>query len=257
MVGGNKTMKRQFLLEIDIEEGITRYFLPSPKGVSEDSIKKFSNFLDNSNKEFVITHKLSIDQMKLIWVLCTELGELIGYERDDMREIIQSNFCASREYEDFSISPRKNNAATMEIASEFTQYIIEFAIEEGYNLILHEGHGENKTKKHMREVVPDIRRYVLACLLNKKCAICGTTHNIDLHHWDTANSIGGYKKDDGLKTRFISLCRSHHTLFHSLGENEFKNRYHLEGIMLSENIVNHLKKNKIYGNHFKAFEVKI
>lgn len=244
-------MKRQFLLEIDIENGTTKYFVPSRKGVNEESIEKFSNFLQNSSKEFVVVNKLSIDQMKLIWVLCTELGELIGYERDDMKEILQSNFCASREYEDFSISPRKNNAASMELATEFTQYIIEFAIEEGYNLILHEGKGDKKTKKHMREVVPDIRRYILACLLNKKCAIC--QRKADLHHEPSIGSLG-YEHDTGLITGFIPLCRNHHTEAHNTTYKEFTEKYHIKEIWLSENIVKHLKDKKIYNNHFKAFK---
>ena len=93
--------------------------------------------------------------------------------------------------------------------------------------------------------------------MNKTCAICGATteqREIDLHHWDSVNSIGGYEHDDGLKTRFISLCREHHTEFHNIEANAFSEKYHIDGVWLSENIVKKLKQDKIYPNHFKAFK---
>lgn len=241
-------MKKQFLLELDLEEGVTKYYIPSLKGVNEDSIKKFSNFLDNSKKEYIIVQKLSIDQMKLIWILCSEYGELIGYEREDMREILQSEFCSKREYEDFSISPRKNNACSMDIATEFIQFIIEHSVNAGYHLILHEGTGSNKSKRSARYVIPDIRRWVLAHLLNKKCCICGKA--ADLHHEPSLGSIG-YEHDTGLLTGFLPLCRSHHTERHNTEWEVFKNKYHVQEVWLTENIIENLLD--VYKNHFKAY----
>ena len=97
-------------------------------------------------------------------------------------------------------------------------------------------------------------KYVYVKLKYKRCAICNKG-SVDLHHWDNVSSIGGYEYDDGMKTRFMSLCREHHNEFHNIGEKAFEEKYKIRGIYLSEkNVVELLK---IYPGHFKAFKKKI
>lgn len=236
-------------IELIEEGGEIKLFVPSNKSLKE--IYSLINKIQNSEINVIKVDRLSLEQSKLIWVLCKEYGDLVGYEREEMREILENEFCSNREIEYFSISPFKKEACSMEVATEFIQFIIEHSIKQGYNLIIHEGKGENKKIRHSREVVPDIRRYVIACLLEKRCAVCGKLCDIELHHWDSVASIGGYDRDDGLQTRFISLCGEHHSQFHTIGEKEFSNRWHIEGVWLSVNLVKELKK--IYTGHFKAF----
>lgn len=219
-----------------------------------DQVIRLKKFLQNCKWEIQTVQTLSLKQMKLAHILLKELGEMIGYTGQEMRILLQNDFCKLREIEYFSLSPNKTKAASKEIANDFITYIIEWAILNNYNLILHEGYGENKTIRSVREVVPEIRRYVLACLSAKACAVCGTYHNVELHHYDSVNSIGGYEHCDGLKTRFMSLCREHHSLYHSIEQKEFENRYHIEGVWLNPNLVVHLKE--IYPNHFYAFSVE-
>lgn len=239
-------------LELKEEDGKINLYVPSNKSLKE--IYGLITKLQNSEINVIKVDRLSLDQMKLIFVLCKEYGELRGYETEEMRELLQNEFCDSREIEYFSISPYKKNACSMETATEFIQFIIEHSIKYGYNLIIHEGKGINMKSKSVREVCPDIRRYVIACLLDKRCALCGKKTEVDLNHWDSVNTIGGYEHDDGLKTRFISLCREHHTLFHNTEKEVFAKKWHLEGVWLSVNLVIELKK--VYPNHFKAFKIE-
>ena len=96
-------------------------------------------------------------------------------------------------------------------------------------------------------------KYIYSLLKNKKCAICGK--QADLHHWDSVASIGGYDKDNGLKTRFMPLCREHHTEFHTIGIKEFQKKYLLTGIYLTKECIPKLKK--VYPNHFRAFKEEL
>ncbi len=246
--------KLQFTCELDTKHDKLIFYIPATKGIDEEKVARFGNFCLNAEQEYIVVNKLSLDQMKLIWVLCREYGELLGWEKEEMREWLQSEFCLKRDIEDFSISPRKRKAATKDVATEFIQYIVEHSINQGYNLILHEGKGKNKRIRHAREVVPDIRRWVLVHLMNKSCAVCGANTEdkvIELHHVDSVNSVGGYKYDTGLETRFLSLCSEHHNEFHNIGEEEFNERYHIEGIWLSESMVESLLDS--YPGHFKAY----
>ena len=236
-------------IELIENEGQLELYVPSNKTLED--IKEVINKIKKSEIKVVKTDRLNLDQSKLIWVLCGEYGDLTGYTREEMREVLENEFCNQREIEYFSISPFKKDACSLQVATEFIQFIIEHSINNGFNLVVTEGKGNKRKYKSTKDIVPDIRRYILACLLNKRCPICGS-YDVDLHHWDSVASIGGYAHDDGLKTRFIPLCRKHHTEFHTIGIKDFENKYHVNGVWLSENLVRELKK--IYPNHFKAFK---
>lgn len=226
--------------------------LSVPTTTSNKEIKSLIDKIRSGEITVKFTDKISLEQMQLIWVLSNELGQMIGYTREEMRELLQEQFCEINDLPYFSISPSKKDCCSKDIATSFIQYIIEFAVQEGYNLIIPDGKGAKRTYKSVREVVPEIQRYVITCLRNKVCAVCGKRVDIDLHHWHSSASIGGYEHDDGLKTPFISLCREHHTLFHTIGVKEFEKLYHLQGVWLTPTLVYELKK--VYKNHFKAFD---
>lgn len=245
--------KNQFICELDLEKDHIIFYIPSSKGITEERIARFANFAMNAEQEYIIVNKLSLDQMKLIWVLCREYGEILGWEKEEMREWLQGEFCLKRAVEDFSISPRKRNAASVEVATEFIQYIIEHAVNNGCNLILHEGKGKNKRVRHVREVVPDIKRWVIAHLMKKSCAVCGADtelKGVDLHHEPPLGSVG-YDNDTGQLTGFLSLCREHHNERHNIGWEEFSERYHLQEVWLSKTMVDSLLD--VYPGHFKGY----
>lgn len=251
----------QYIIDIDREKNNVRVLVPSHKNtITQEKVNNFFEILRGANWEVTPVQRLSLDQMKMIFALCRDYSDVLGYEPEELRKILKAEFCYENCIQDFSCSPYKRNACSMEVATKFIQFIIEHSINlTGYPLNIVEGHGKNKKIRSSREIVPDIRRYVITCLMNKTCAICGATieqREIDLHHWDSVNSIGGYEHDDGLQTRFISLCREHHTEFHNIEAKAFSEKYHIEGVWLSENMVAKLKKDKVYPNHFKAFKEK-
>ncbi|MGL5100667.1 MAG: hypothetical protein ACRC6B_11700, partial [Fusobacteriaceae bacterium] len=113
-------------------------------------LEKLQNFLQGCKWVIKTVPTLSLDQMKLINILLKELGELIGYDSHDIRVLLQNDFCKRRGIEYFSLSPNKLNAATKEVATDFITFIIEWAIQNGYNLILHEGYGEKRVIRSAR-----------------------------------------------------------------------------------------------------------
>ena len=223
------------------------YVIEAPFNCSIQEMKELKKSLNNI--EIVRSKSLSLEQLKMLWVLFRELGDLIGYTQDEMRKVLEIEFCQYKNIPLFSLSQEKENCLSFDLATEFIQWIIEWSIKQGYNLILHEGYGKNKKIKHAREIVPEIKRYVIACLRNKVCCKCGATENIDLHH---TPALGiPYELDDGLQTAFMSLCRKCHTEAHSRGLKEFEELYHLQGVWLNKNLILELKM--IYKNHFQNF----
>lgn len=77
------------------------------------------------------------------------------------------------------------------------------------------------------EYVDDIPDYLYACLMNKKCCVCGRP--TDLHHIDRVG-MGQNRTDiihEGLEV--IPLCREHHQEAHTMPDREFFEKYHIPG----------------------------
>lgn len=240
-------------IEIIEENGELKIFIPRNKNIKE--INEIINKLKNNDIKIIKTDRLSLEQSRLIWCLAGEYGDLIGYEREEMREVLENEFCSSRELEYFSISPHKPSACSIETATDFITFIIEHSIREGYNLIIPEGKGEKRTYKHSRDICPDINKYVIACIRAKRCAVCGSYYDVTIHHYDTISStVGTYEKDDGLQGRMISLCGGCHAKAHNITKKEFENKYHIYGVWLTPTIIADIKK--LYPGHFRAFSIE-
>lgn len=82
------------------------------------------------------------------------------------------------------------------------------------------------------------------CLLHKKCCVCGT--KAELHHV-TAIGMGRDRTEVfQIGIPVLPLCRKHHTEWHTLGNNTFNAKYHVEPFKLTKEIAkkyNLTKKN--------------
>lgn len=95
------------------------------------------------------------------------------------------------------------------------------------------------------EYVDDIPDYLYACLMNKKCCVCGKP--TDLHHIDRVG-MGRDRTDiihEGLEV--LPLCREHHGEAHSMSDRDFFDKYHLPGGIVMDKTLCHmygLKENR-------------
>ncbi len=230
-----------------------------PTNASAKKVLEYEEELNNYPIKIIPQNTITDEQMRLLYVLFKQYGEEIGYTMVEMKELLKEMFCFNQEMGDFSLSPYKKNPLTKEQATEFLQFIIEQAIENGINLFIKDT--KTNSKRHISRIVPDIQRYTIKCLRQKVCAICGSIHDpdnnkfIELDHWDNVNQLGGYEFDDGLQTRFISLCHKHHIEKHNIGREDFSDKYHIEGVYLNEQLVYELLD--VYPSHFKLFKKRL
>ena len=213
------------------------------KEIKENTKQKLEEYLNNCVIVANPVLKLSKAQNALIHVLFGQYAFELGSTLLEMKNDLKTLFSETYDIEDFSTSE-----CDVKTANLFISFIIDHALSNNINLYISNKH--DKTIKNILEIDEVANRYVIACLKSKKCVICNS--DADLEHWDNVNQIGGYKYDDGLKGRFISLCRKHHNEKHNTSREEFKNKYHIQGIYLNEKLVIELKQ--IYPGHFKAFK---
>lgn len=172
--------------------------------------------------EFPDKRKVSREQQKKAHVLLNCIADWQGgtpqeVVKDITKQIfIDSNVPMLADW--FSLA-----TCTMEEAREYITYLIDFCLLHGVPC------GES-----MYSLCEDIPRYVWACAVNKRCAVCGKPG--ELHHVDCVGSGRNRKEICHIGMRCLSLCREHHTLIHRIGKETFLQTYHLEPVRIDERI---------------------
>jgi hypothetical protein len=180
--------------------------------------------------------KISPEQRRKVYALLGEIAEFVdGFRNSETIEdaknqrkwefILQSMEATERKM--FSLAD-----CSMTIAREFISYLIDFIIK-----------NDIPSSVSLLDNCEDIGAYIYACLVNKKCCICGQA--ADLHHVEGSRIGQGNDRNDvhHLGRECLPLCRVHHGEAHQ-GEADFISRYHLEPVKIDEKIcrVYRLKK---------------
>lgn len=117
-------------------------------------------------------------------------------------------------------------------ARNFIDYLIEFIIK-----------NDIPSSVSLLDNCEDISKYIYACLVNRKCCICGK--HADVHHVGGSRVGMGNDREEvhHLGREVLPLCREHHEVCHN-DEKAFIEKYHLQPIKLDEILCKklHLKK---------------
>ena len=196
----------------------------------------FADFVTMCRREYkeveitmLDSRPLSDKQRKSCYAMIREIAIWSGHETDEIKDMMKFNFISSLEetMNNFSLSD-----APMSLVAAFQKFLAKFIISH-----------DVPTRRPMLEYVDDIDDYVLACLAQKKCVICGK--KADLHHVD-AIGAGRDRTEivhEGMKV--LPLCREHHIEAHTIGRDSFNTKYHVHGIKADKTIC------KIYGLNTK------
>lgn len=164
----------------------------------------------------------SLDQNAKAWALMQEIAAYQGQSKADVYREQQIEFSA-RNMETLGGKLLHLSTATMSEARAFISMLIEIILEYGI-----------PTKEPLYGLCDDIPRYVYACLMNKKCAVCGK--KTELHHYDHVGMGRNRREIDHIGMRAYPLCRDHHEEIHRIGEKAFDEKYHLEPILVDAQI---------------------
>ena len=113
----------------------------------------------------------------------------------------------------------------MTTAWNYISYLIDFCLRH-----------DVPTRVPLMQLCDDIEKYVYACLMNRKCVVCGK--HADIHHCE-GSQVGmgrNRKKIIHVGLELMPLCREHHEVCHTMGQARFNDLYHLTGIVADETI---------------------
>lgn len=198
------------------EEGGFTLFLPCQNHHAE-VIRAAPNLLVDIPDPRLVTR----DQQKKAHVLIGYIAEWYGgtplaTEKAILKEIFKGQNEAIPE--EFSLG-----SCSVEEARLFISWLIDFCLL--YDI---------DTGVPMYELADDIPRYVWACLLNKRCAVCGK--HSELHHYDAVGAGRRRKEICHIGMRALPLCREHHEEVHRIGRETFCKKYFLEPVRIDERI---------------------
>lgn len=182
--------------------------------------------VDNLSNEVLVywqdSRGRTLEQIRKAWALMGEIAEYQGQGKDDVyRE--QSTAFSLKHLEILQGELFHLSTATVSTARAFINLLIEIILEYGI-----------PTKEPLYGLCDDIERYVYACLMNKKCAVCGK--KTELHHYDHVGMGRNRREIDHIGVRAYPLCREHHEEIHLIGERAFDEKYHLIPIAIDQKI---------------------
>ena len=157
---------------------------------------------------------ISADQRKKIYATLKEIAEWSGHLPEEVKELLKYDYIAQTGAEWFSLSD-----CDMTTANLFLTHIIEFCIIWGI-----------PCADSLLDRSPDISRYVYACLIHKKCVLCG--EKADLHHVSAVGSGRNRKEIVHVGMEAMPLFRKHHNEAHQIGKQTFAERYKIHGVKI-------------------------
>jgi hypothetical protein len=180
-------------------------------------------------------------QRRAIFAIIGEIAEFVeGFKNaetiESTKEMLKMQFILERlesmERRLFSLSNVDETTA-----SSFIDFLIQFVIKH-----------DIPTSFPLIEQAEDVGKYIYACAINKRCVICGK--KAQWHHAEDRVGMGRDRKEIcHIGMRGMPLCEEHHELSHTMPQNEFNEKYHIQSIKVDDKIA---KKYKL-----KHDEVKI
>lgn len=170
------------------------------------------------------------EQIRKAWALMGEIAEFQGQDKGEVyRE--QCTAFTVKHLEILQGQLFHLSTATVSEARGFITLLVDIVLEYGI-----------PTKEPLYGLCDDLERYTYACLMNKRCAVCG--RKADLHHVDHVGM--GYNRNEicHIGMRCLPLCREHHMAAHTIGQAAFAEKYHLEPVAVDERIA---KKYRLRG----------
>lgn len=184
--------------------------------------------LDNLSDDVMViwqdNRHITPEQRRKAWALMTEIAAYQGETKDEVYEEQKTAFTL-KHLETLQDGLFHLSTATVTTARAFITVLVEIIIEFGI-----------PTKEPLYGLCDDIQRYVYACLMNKKCAVCG--RKAEIHHCEGSTvGMGRNRKTMvHLGLELMPLCREHHRECHDNGQTAFNSKYHLIGIPADEKI---------------------
>ena len=189
--------------------------------INLERLKTLYGTLDNVEALIVFKdkRKLSDRQRAFYRALLNNIFKWCGEGTDELHEFFKEEYFLETGER---ISTKDNSENSKSDMNKLLEIVIDFMFE--FDVPFAKGY----------ELLPKEESwYLYQCCKHRKCAICGKKS--DIHHEEglvgMGNNRGAYNH---LHSKFISLCREHHNIRHTMTWKEFEELYKVQPIKLDD-----------------------
>lgn len=178
----------------------------------------YSDDLNNVTGDLVLSdpRKFSPKQRALYRALLNDIWNKTGQDTDSIHEVFKEAYKCGFGY---LISTKDTADTSIEQMNNLIELVIDFMFE--YGIPFRKGY----------ELLPrDESYFYYQCLKHRKCVVCGKP--ADICHVDTVGAGRNRRKIDHSEHRFYAGCRVHHSEEHTIGTQQFLNKYQIMSIKL-------------------------
>lgn len=180
------------------------------------------------NIQLIDGRPLSGKQRKTCYALLRDIADFTGMGLDPTKEYMKIKFL-TEDLEQTADQIFSLSNAPMSLVCAFQRFLVHFVLD-----------WDIPSSIPLLDFVDDTQDYIYACLAAKRCCICG--QSADLHH---ENAVGAGRNREEIiheGMEVLPLCRVHHTEKHTIGDQSFNSKYHIEkGVILDKKLC------RIYG----------
>ena len=163
------------------------------------------------------------DQRRKAYALMGEIAAYTGYTTEEAKLTLKHEFVQKHmealQKELFSLAD-----CDVTTAREFISYLIDFCLT--FNVPTHQP---------LVALCDDLERYIYACLLCKKCCVCGK--RAELHHVDRIGMGNDRTKVTHIGRLCLPLCREHHMEVDQIGDEALCAKYHITPVPIDDRII--------------------
>lgn len=166
--------------------------------------------------------QISPEQRRKAYALMGEIARWSGDSPENVKSALKVDF-RMRAMESLGKQLFSLSDCDMTTARLYITYLIDFMLENDVPSAL-----------PLVEYADDVERYVYACIIHRKCAVCG--RKSDLHHVDRVGM--GRNRDEicHIGMQALPLCREHHQEAHQHGDDALMCKYHLQSVAIDSKI---------------------
>lgn len=165
---------------------------------------------------------ISPDQRRKAYALMGEIAAWSGSSPEEVKAAMKVDF-RQRAFGGLQQGLISLADCTMTEARLFISMLIDFMLEM-----------DVPSKVPLWDYNDDVGAYVYACLMHRKCAVCG--RKADLHHVDRVGMGRDRREICHIGMQALPLCRTHHEEAHQHGDARLMQKYHLEPIEIDQKI---------------------
>ena len=165
---------------------------------------------------------ISPDQRRKAYALMGEIAAWSGSSPEEVKAAMKVDF-RQRAFGGLQQGLISLADCTMTEARLFISMLIDFMLEM-----------DVPSKVPLWDYNDDVGAYVYACLMHRKCAVCG--RKADLHHIDRVGMGRDRREICHIGMQALPLCRTHHEEAHQHGDAWLMEKYHLAAVEIDQKI---------------------